>query len=412
MIRVEVRLDLPGGARTVGHLLDDDRRVHFEYAADFLGTGLQLSPFKLPLGTGVRSEGFPEFHGLYGLFYDSLPDGWGLLLMHRRMRARGIDPQRLSVLAWLRYLGTRAMGALTYHPAEGPEQEGALEVALDVLANEALAVFEGRAEEVLPELELAGGSPGGARPKVVVAIGPKDRVIAGAAEAPPGYRQWLVKFAARDDLPGAAALEELYAQLARAAGLRAPNTRLFPLKRGRQCFASERFDRDGPGRIHMHTIGGLLHASHRAPSLDYEDLLKATGLLTHSQGEVIEAFRRMCFNVLACNRDDHVRNFSYLMSPSGEWTLSPAYDLVYSEGMRGHHTTSVRGEALRPARKAVLELAHGASIPAARAKEIISQVADAVARFPALAKKLKLPRSTASRVAARLSEVQRDFERR
>lgn len=412
MIRVEVRLELPGGARTVGHLLDDDRRIHFEYAADFLGTGLQLSPFKLPLGTGVRSDGLPELHGLYGLFHDSLPDGWGLLLMHRRMRARGIDPQRISVLAWLRYLGTRAMGALTYHPAEGPEQAGPVEVALDVLATEAVEVFEGRAEDVLPELELAGGSPGGARPKVVVAIGPKDRVIAGAGLPPPGYRQWLVKFAARDDLPGATVLEELYTRMARAAGLRTPSTRLFPLKRGHQCFASERFDRDGPGRIHMHTIGGLLHASHRVPSLDYADLLKATGALTRSQGEVMEAFRRLCFNVLACNRDDHVRNFSYLMSPAGEWTLSPAYDLVYSEGMRGHHTTSVRGETLRPARASVLELARGASISAAKAKEVIDQVAGSVARFPALARKLKVPRPTAARVEARLSEVRRAFERR
>jgi serine/threonine-protein kinase HipA len=403
--RVEVRLELPSGTRTVGQLLDADRRIHFEYSPDFLASGLLLSPFKLPLRPGVFSNGYQEFYGLYGVFFDSLPEGWGLMLMHRRMRERGIDPNRISVLAWLRHLGRRAMGALTYHPADPLEIKEPIDIALKELAAEAVAVFEGRAERVLPELELAGSSPGGARPKAVVALGPDDRVMAGVEALPAGFEHWLVKFPAKGDVEDAGALEEAYAQMARAGGLRMPQTRLLPLDRGRRCFAVKRFDRSGSSRIHMHSLGGLLHASHRLPSLDYADLLAATGALTRSQPEVVEAFRRLCFNVLACNRDDHARNFSFLMSPSGEWTLSPAYDLIYSEGMRGHHTTAVAGQTLAPTQDHVLEIAEANSISRAQASAAIDEVRSGVADFPKIARRLSVAARTVTLVARRLDEV-------
>jgi serine/threonine-protein kinase HipA len=407
--RVEVRLELPSGPRTVGHLLDADRRIHFEYAPEFVATGLPLSPFKLPLRTGVFSDGFPEFHGLYGLFFDSLPDGWGLMLMHRRMRKRDIDPNRISALAWLQYMGTRAMGALSYHPADAPELEAPMDVALKTLAAEAVAVFEGRTDSVLPELEAAGSSPGGARPKAVVALGPKDRVLVGVEALPPGFEHWLVKFPAKGDLDDAGALEETYARMARGAGLRIPETRLLPLDKRRRCFAVKRFDRQGSTRVHMHSIGGLLHASHRLPSLDYADLLAATGTLTRSQAEVVEGFRRLCFNVLACNRDDHVRNFSYLMSAAGEWTFSPAYDLIYSEGMRGHHTTSVNGETLAPTQEHVMRIADAHGLRRKDALAMIDQVRSSVADFRRIARGLSVASKTVTQVARRLDEVAARF---
>jgi serine/threonine-protein kinase HipA len=409
MTRVEVRLELAAGPATVGHLLDTGQQVYFEYAPAFLASGLELSPFKLPLGPGVHEALVPEFHGLHGLFFDSLPDGWGLLLMHRRMRERGIDPHRISVLAWLRHLGMRAMGALSYHPAESTGLDQTLEVELAQLATEAVAVFEGKAERVLPELELAGGSPGGARPKVVVALGPGRRVLAGANALPEGFEHWLVKFSARDDLKDACALEEVYARMARAAGLRMPPTQLLPLGGKRRCFALKRFDRIGSTRIHMHTIGGLLHASHRVPSLDYLDLLRAAGALTRSQAEVVEGFRRLCFNVLACNRDDHVRNFSFLMNEEGEWSYSPAYDLTYSEGIRGHHTTTVLGERLAPQATTVLELAEQMSISRLRAMELLEEVSSGIGKFRSFARAVGLAPETSSRVAARLAEVRQEF---
>lgn len=330
--------------------------------------------------------------------------------MHHRMREQGIDPHRISVLAWLRHLGMRAMGALSYHPAEATDLDRTLELRLTALAKEAVAVFEGRAERVLPELELAGGSPGGARPKVVVALGPGRRVLAGADPLPEGFEHWLVKFSARDDLADASGLEEVYARMARAAGLRMPRTQLLSLGKKRRCFAVKRFDREGSGRVHMHTLGGLLHASHRVPSLDYLDLLRAVGALTRSQADVLEGLRRLCFNVLACNRDDHARNFSFLMAQTGEWSLSPAYDLIYSEGIRGHHTTTVLGESLEPKRAAILELGERMSIARSRMLELIEEVSVGITKFRTFARAVGLNPETTSRVAARLKEVRRGFD--
>jgi serine/threonine-protein kinase HipA len=408
-MRVEVRLELGGRSFVLGRLLDASNRIYFEYDSAFLDGGLQPSPFKLPLAPGVQEGGYAEFYGLHGLFFDSLPDGWGLLLMHRRMRERGIDPQRVSVLSWLRWLGSRGMGALTYHPAEGGPEIEATPIELALLADEAEAVHQGTAAKVLPELELAGGSPGGARPKVVVAVGRNDEMIAGAAAAPDGFRHWLVKFSTPEEGRDAGPLEETYAQMARHAGLDFPPTRLFEIADGRRCFAVERFDRQRGERQHVHTLGGLLHASHRLPSLDYEDLLRATAALTRDQRQVVEAFRRMAFNVLACNRDDHVRNFAFLMDGEGQWTLTPAYDLTYSEGLRGHHTTSVRGETRQPTREQLLALARLCSLEEPQARAELKRVEQAVARFGEIARKLRVSTGVVKKVGKRLAEVKRGF---
>lgn len=408
--RVEVHLELGRTRRVVGRLLDARQRIHFEYDPRFLGSGLELSPLKLPLRPGVFSSGPPELHGLYGLFDDSLPDGWGLMLMHRRMRERGIDPARVSVLAWLQYLGERGMGALTYHPPEGPPADP-LAVDLAVLAAEAVAVYEGRAKHVLPALELAGGSPGGDRPKVAVAFGPRDLAVSGATTVPRGYEHWLVKFSAKRDPSDAGALEEAYAGMARNAGIDMPATRLIALGRSRRCFAVKRFDRVGNARVHVHTLGGLLHATHRAPSLDYKDFLAATFAITRSQPQVLEAFRRAAFNVLACNRDDHTRNFAYLMDERGAWRLAPAYDLTLSEGIGGHHTTSLLGEGLRPRRAQLLDLAALAALPKTKVAEALGQVEAAVADFGKAARAAGVMAGTLRRAERRLAEVRRDYAR-
>lgn len=408
-VDVEVRLWTIAGPRLVGRLLDAERRIHFQYDTAFLKSGLELSPFKLPLGPGVFSAGLPAFHGLYGLFHDSLPDGWGLLLMHRRMRAEGIDPEQISVLTWLRYLGDRGLGALTFHPAEGGPANEPLELSLKKLEHEAQKIFEGRASKVLPELELAGGSPGGARPKVVVGLGPGDAMVAGANEVPDGFEHWLIKFAAGDDPPDGGPLEETYAQLARAAGIDMPPTRLFPLDRRRRAFGVRRFDRIGNRRVHVHTISGLLHADHRAPSLDYRTILAATFTLTADRHQALEAFRRAAFNVLASNRDDHARNFAYLMDERGEWTMSPAFDLTPSQGPGGYHTTSVMGEALQPTRAHLLALAKSASLKASTAEAALQKIERAVDAFAATAKQVGVTSATRRKVQRRLDEVRRHY---
>lgn len=301
------------------------------------------------------------------------------------------------------------MGALTFHPAEGGPDNEALALSLRQVEHESLKIFEGRVSKVLPALELAGGSAGGARPKVVVGVGPDDTLVAGATEIPPGFEHWLIKFAAGDDPKDMGPLEETYAQLARKAGLDVPVTRLFALDGKRRAFGVRRFDRVGNHRVHMHTIGGLLHASHRLPSLDYQGVLAATFSLTRDRTQVLEAFRRAAFNVLACNRDDHAHNVAYLMDTRGEWTLSPAFDLTPSSGPGGFHSTSLMGEALKPTRAHLLELAKSAALRAPVAEAALRKVERAVDAFAATAKDVGVTAATTRRVQRRLDEVKRDY---
>jgi serine/threonine-protein kinase HipA len=390
MQRVEVVLDWGGETRRVGSLGQDGRVVYFEYAAAFLASPLPLSPFKLAAKPGLVEHTDRDFAGVFGVFNDSLPDGWGLLLMDREFRKQGLNPAAVSPLDRLAYIGTRGMGALTYHPPAAEDDEG-MGVDLDAVARQAERILEGSAEDVLPALRIAGGSPAGARPKVLVGLAEDGRLLAGTADLPPGYRHHLVKFNAREDAPDIGAVEAAYSAMAREAGVDVPAARLFETRDGGRYFGAERFDRAGNERIHMHTLSGLLHASHRVPSMDYEGFLRATTELTKHAHETEEAFRRMVFNVLAHNRDDHVKNFSYLMTRDGQWRLAPAYDLVFSDGPRGEHTMSVAGEARHPSTRDMLRVAQAAAVDGARARRIIDQVRHAVAGWPRFARETGVP---------------------
>lgn len=400
MRRLEVRLDWGDEQVVVGTLAEQERRIYFEYDAAFLDAPLPISPFKLPVRPGLFEHAERDFAEVFGVFNDSLPDGWGLLLMDREFKKRGLDPATVSVLDRLAYIGTRGMGALTYHPPTATAEEERLWIDLDALARQAERVLEGSAEEVLPALRIAGGSPGGARPKVLVGVRDGGQMISGTSDLPDGYRHLLVKFPAKEDAPDIGAVEAAYALMAQAAGVNVPSTTLFETRDGGRYFAAERFDREGNLRLHMHTLSGLLHASHRLPSMEYEGYLKATLLLTKDQRQVEEAFRRMVFNVLSHNRDDHVKNFSYLMDRDGVWRLAPAYDLVFSEGPRGQHTMAVAGEAERPTERDMLRVAEDCDVDSRRAREIIQQVRDAVGQWSRFASATDVSTATARRIGS------------
>jgi serine/threonine-protein kinase HipA len=398
MRKLEVRLDWGDEQVLVGTLAEQKGRIYFEYDAAFLESGLPISPFKLPLRAGLFEHVDREFAEVFGAFNDSLPDGWGLLLMDREFRKQGLRPASVSVLDRLAYIGTRGMGALTYHPPTPAAEEGSHRIDLDALASQAERVLEGSAEEILPALRIAGGSPAGARPKVVVGVREDGHLVSGASELPAGYRPFLVKFPAKEDVSDIGAVEAAYALMAGAAGLNVPPTTLFETGDGGRHFGAERFDRDGNQRLHMHTLGGLLHASHRLPSLEYEGFLKATLLLTKDQRQVEEAFRRMVFNVLAHNRDDHVKNLSYLMDRGGMWRLAPSYDLVFSDGPRGQHSMAVAGEAERPTERDMLRVAEDCDLDLRPAREIIQQVRDSIGQWSGFARATGVSRATARRI--------------
>jgi len=398
MRKLEVRLDWGDQQVVVGTLAEHERRIYFEYAAAFLDAPLPISPFKLPVRPGLFEHAERDFAEVFGVFHDSLPDGWGLVLMDREFKKRGWDTARVSVLDRLAYIGTRGMGALTYHPPTAVSEEENLRIDLDALARQAERILQGSAEDVLPALRVAGGSPGGARPKVLVGVRNDGQMISGTSDLPEGYRHFLIKFPANEDASDIGAVEVAYALMAEAAGMKVPPTRLFETRDGGRYFGAERFDREGSLRLHMHTLGGLLHASHRLPSMEYEGLLKATRLLTKDQRQVEEGFRRMVFNVLSHNRDDHVKNFSYLMDRKGAWVLAPAYDLVFSEGPRGHHTMAVAGEAHRPTERDMLRVADDCDVDSPRAREIIQQVRDAVQRWSEFARVTGVSATTTRRI--------------
>ena len=374
----------PGDSLSVGTLAEDRGRVYFEYAADFLATGLNLSPFRLPFEAGLFEHRDREFGPLPGVFDDSLPDGWGLLLMDRHFRRLGRSLAEISPLDRLAWLGARTMGALTYHPPASREDVDDSVFDLHSLARQSQEILAGEAADVLPQLLNAGGSPGGARPKVLVGYNPQTGdVISGEDDLPEGFEHWIVKFLAKEDDPDAGAVEYAYSLMAREAGLDMPGTRLFETADGDRFFGVQRFDRDGNRRYHVHTFGNLIHANFRIPSADYADLLKATSLLTRNHQDVLRAFRRMVFNVLAHNRDDHVKNFAFLLDDTtGDWRLTPAYDLLHTPGPGGEHSMTIAAERKSPTRADMLRLAERAGVSGRDADTIVAEVRSAVAHWP------------------------------
>lgn len=340
-----------------------------------------------------------KFDGLMGVFDDSLPDGWGRLLIDRRAAKAGIAPEALSPLDRLLLVGHRSMGALVYEPQV--ELELPTVVQLPALEADTQAVLKGVSAVDLDRLIALGGSPQGARPKVLVQLSNDGSVVVGDSQARPGFEAWLVKFRSRDDDQHAAALEHAYLRMAAAAGIDVPASRVLGrTSRHPGFFAVRRFDREGTKKLHLHTLAGLLNAPRRSSALSYRDVLKTARALTRNEGDVRELFRRACFNVFAHNRDDHARNFAFLMSARGVWRVSPAYDLTYSHGPGGEHTMLVDTEGANPTRVHLERLA--ASVGLRRTGDVIDEVRAAVSKFHRFADEAGVARSRAREVGRAL----------
>ena len=406
MRKLEVRLTgTQRGSFPVGTLAESEHRVYFEYDPAFLERHLHLSPFRLPNAPGLIEHRRLEFGPLPGLFDDSLPDGWGLLVMDRHFRRLGLELSGISALDRLAWLGMDTMGALTYHP---PADKESAPAAFDLhqLSANAREVLAGKTAEVLPQLLRAGGSPGGARPKVLVGVRGSE-CVSGEAELPAGYEHWIVKLAADVDMPDAGSMEFAYSLMARAAGIDMPETRIFETVEGDRLFGAKRFDREQGRRIHVHTLGNLLETNFRIPSCDYRDLFTVTHVLTRDHRDSVRVLRRMVFNILTHNRDDHVKNFAFLLNDrTGEWSLSPAYDLVLAEGPGGEHSMTVAGEGRAPTMDHVLELRREASLRERLARDVVREVSAATARWPDLASQAGVPTETAERIAHRFVRLE------
>ena len=377
-MKLSVYLNTHGIRRMVGLLYENAGRVFFEYSPDFLQSSIALSPFKLPLKPGVFEDEKRTFDGLFGLFNDSLPDGWGCLLLDRKLRKRGLSYDSITPLSRLSMIDRNPMGALEYeHADEAAEEVGNVE--LDSLSGEVDKILAGNDSDVLDELLKLNGSSGGARPKIVAYVSDdRQKIIHGGANPPAGFTPWIIKFSERHDKLNSGEIEYRYSLAAKEAGIDMPPTHLFPSKNGGGYFGVQRFDRTPQGKVHVHTACGLLHASHRFSCLDYENLLKLTLVLTRDITQAEEMVRRMVFNVKSGNRDDHSKNFSFLLNKNFEWRLAPAYDLTPSAGINGEQTAMVNGKGRNITDDDLIAAAKVADIPASAVRSIINTVESAL----------------------------------
>ena len=406
---LDVRLRFaPDREHRVGTLAMVGRDFVFQYAESFLGLNLAISPFHLPVRPGVQVFDGRGRLDVFGVFDDAMPDNWGHRLVDRHFQKTLGRPPR--ILERLAYVGERAMGAMTFHPAQEVTPLPEHELDLAGLGVQAWDFDTDLIEDALPELRRLGGSSGGARPKVLVGLpvdarDPKPKILPGDGDLPPGYAHWIVKFNARAEGPDAGPLEFAYAETAAAAGVEVPEHRLLQTDIGR-FFAVRRFDRPSPGqRLHLHSAAGLLHADFRTPGTEYDTLFRLTEALTRDYAQKLELFRRACLNVLACNRDDHLKNFAFLMGPDGAWHLAPFFDFTFNEGPNGWQTLSVAGEGQNPRREHLQKLAAQADLRPRDTDEIIEQVRGAVAGLVPLANGLKVSKAKTARLRSRLKEL-------
>ena len=361
------KLDVYYHDRHVGTMaLFRNRLAAFEYSTDWLKDGFSISPFSLPLEKKVFMPEIDPFEGLFGVFADSLPDGWGHLLVDRLMRKNGLDPHAIGSLERLAIVGASGMGALTYRPviAMGKTHD---ELTLDEIAGECERILNTESNDNLDYLFAMGGSSGGARPKILTRVDGVD---------------WMIKFPSSDDGGNIGKQEYDYALCARECGLEMEEVRLFPSEKTKGYFGTRRFDRRGEGeegKVHMVSVAGLLETSHRIPNLDYDILMKLTLQLTKDMSECEKLYRLMCFNVFAHNRDDHSKNFTYLYREEEKrWTLSPSYDLTYSNSIGGEHATTVNGNGTDPGMDDILAVAKKIGLNTAKARKIATQIRDCV----------------------------------
>ena len=372
--------------KTVGTLAEmENKKIAFSYAPEWIETGFSLNPFSLPLKEGVFIPKKSHFYGLFGVFADSLPDAWGTLLTDRFLAQKGIAHENLSSLDRLSLIGDSGMGALCYHPSQ--EYSIITEVTdFDRLAQECRELLQSKENPVedLDTIYKLGGTSGGARPKIMTDLDGKS---------------WIIKFPAHVDRKNIGEMEYDYSICAKACGICMTETKLFPSKLCSGYFGTVRFDRisdrtnEGTDarspdtkqkagksgsivRNHVLTAAALLETNYEEPALDYPSLMKLTRLLTGECREDIEnMYLRMCFNVLAHNRDDHAKNFSYLYdAANNRFRLAPAYDLTYSNTYYGEHTTSVDGNGRNPGEREILKVGTTAGISKKRCQELFEQV--------------------------------------
>ena len=418
--------------RTIGAVtLEDDRDyAAFQYEASFARSGIEISPIVMPLAPDVYAFPAlprPTFHGLPGLLADSLPDKFGNALIDAWLATQGRLPNSFNAVERLCYTGARGMGALEFSPQLGPRPRQTAHIQVDALVSLASEILTHRADfktsfeapkrqAALKHILQVGTSAGGARAKAIVAWNEKtNEVRSGQVKAGPGFGYWLLKFDGvsgnkdkeLEDPKGYGTIEYAYSKMAAAAGIEMSECRLFE-ENGRRHFMTKRFDRlEGGEKLHMQSLGALAHFDYKtAGAYGYEQALLTIQQLGLPMTALEQQFRRMAFNVVARNQDDHVKNIAFLMDRRGEWSLSPAFDVTYSYNPSGewtaNHQMTISGKRDRFTKDDMYACARVANIKKARADSILRHVTEAVADWSGFADTAKVDEAMAREVQSNL----------
>jgi serine/threonine-protein kinase HipA len=393
--------------------LDDRSYSVFEYDPEFLKKGLDVSPIHMSLDEALKGDGifsFPAlnkdtFLGLPGLLADALPDKFGNSIIDAWLARQGRDSTSFSPVERLCYTGKRGMGALEFSPATIDKYDASVPVEISDLVNLAQHIMQERKtlDVTLGESEKAnadaimdilrvGTSAGGARPKAVIAMDSNGNVRSGQTEAPKGYDYWILKFDGVTDLElgepkGFGRIEYAYYLMAQAAGIQMSESRLLE-EHGRAHFMTKRFDRVDGNKLHMQSLCGIAHFDfNMVGAYSYEQAFSVMRKLRLSKADAAEQYRRLIFNIVARDLDDHTKNIAFLMGPDGKWRLSPAYDVTYSHNPKGkwtnQHQMSANGKRDHFTREDLIVIGESISLP--KPEEIIDEVVNAVEQWPAFA---------------------------
>jgi serine/threonine-protein kinase HipA len=416
--------------RTIGAVSwdDDQQLAHFEYTPAFIDSGIEVSPLMMPLAEQIHS--FPAlprdtFHGLPGLLADSLPDRYGNALIDTWLAREGRDPASFNAIERLCYTGTRGMGALEFTPAIGPSPKHSKAIDVQSLVNLASEILTQRSHmkgsfstperaAALQDILRVGTSAGGARAKAIIAWNPDTNTVrSGQADAGKGFSYWLLKFDGvsgnrdkeREDPGGYGLIEYAYYLMARAAGIEMSDCRLFQ-EHGRSHFMARRFDRTNTGqKLHMQSLCALCHYDfNQAGVYSYEQTLQTMRRLGLPMSQIEEQYRRMAFNIIARNQDDHVKNIAFLMDQSGNWSLSPAFDMTYSYNPTGHwtsrHQMTLNGKRDDFQLDDFVACEKHAAMKRGRGIEILKQVRAAVLKWKKFAEAAGVPAGIDDMIAA------------
>ena len=399
--KVKAFLNLNNVKTEIGDLVQNQNKIYFKYHSGFVERGIEISPFKMKLSEEILMPKELHLEGLFGVFSDSIPDGWGRLLLDRKLLSIGVNLNDINPLDRLAFIDKNGMGAISYEPNYESTNDALIHLDLDHISNEIETVLSGTSEEMLDELFRLGGSSGGARPKILVGYNLKTtELLYGKSDLPDGFEHWIIKFPSTNDLQDIALIEFAYNEMARNAGIEVNEFRLFKSRKNNFFFGSKRFDRIKNEKVHLHSVAGLLHDNFTMSTLDYGHLMDCAFTLEKDFNAYGKILRLATFNVLAHNRDDHSKNFSFLMDKNGKWKFAPAYDLTFSNSSYGFHSTTVAGESKNPNLNHLAELAKHFGVK--NAKQIFDEVSQAIAQFDKIAASLNVAKRSVTLIKSSL----------